>query len=66
MVLILYSQQRGVGKTTFFQKLGMSGEIKKKTGLNGLDVYTEFAGTLSKDEREFIVLIKYSKQPFTK
>ena len=58
VVLILYSQQRGVGKTTFFQKLGMSGEIKKKTGLNGLDVYTEFAGTLSKDERELATLME--------
>ena len=58
VVLILYSQQRGVGKTTFFQKLGMSGEIKKKTGLNGLDVYTEFAGCLSKDERELAALME--------
>ena len=36
----------------------MSGEIKKKTGLNGLDVYTEFAGSLSKDERELAALME--------
>ena len=58
VVLILYSQQRGVGKTTFFQKLGMSGEIKKKTGVNGLDIYTEFAGSLSKDDRELCLLME--------
>ena len=58
VVLILYSQQRGVGKTTFFQKLGMSGEIKKKTGVNGLDIYTEFAGSLSKDDRELAALME--------
>ena len=58
VVLILYSQQRGVGKTTFFQKLGMLGEIKKKTGVNGLDIYTEFAGSLSKDDRELCLLME--------
>lgn len=58
VVLILYSQQRGVGKTTFFQKLGMSGEIKKKTGVNGLDIYTEFAGSLAKDDRELALLME--------
>lgn len=58
VVLILYSQQRGVGKTTFFQKLGMSGDIKKKTGVNGLDIYTEFAGSLSKDDRELCLLME--------
>ncbi|MEN8858227.1 MAG: BT4734/BF3469 family protein [Flavobacteriaceae bacterium] len=58
VVLILYSQQRGVGKTTFFQKLGMFGEIKKKTGVNGLDIYSEFAGSLSKDDRELSALME--------
>lgn len=58
VVLILYSQQRGVGKSTFFQKLGMSGEIKKKTGVNGLDIYTEFAGAIAKDDRELALLME--------
>ena len=52
VVLILYSQKRGVGKSTFFQKLSMHGEIKMKTGVDGLDIYADFAGAVSKDERE--------------
>lgn len=52
VVLILYSQKRGVGKSTFFQKLSMHGEVKMKTGVNGLDIYADFAGAVSKDDRE--------------
>lgn len=60
VVLIFYSQQRGVGKTTFFQKLGMSGEIARKTGVSGLDIYSEFEGSITKDKRE-LDLLMYSK-----
>ena len=58
VVLILYSQQRGVGKTTFFQKLGMSGEIKKKTGVDGLDIYTDFSGSIANDQRELSLIME--------
>lgn len=58
VVLILYSQQRGVGKTTFFQKLGMSGEIKKKTGVEGLDIYTDFSGSIANEQRELSLIME--------
>ena len=58
VVLILFSKKRALGKTTFFQKLGMLGEIKKKSGINGLDIYSEFPGHLSRDERELKLLME--------
>ena len=32
VVFILYSQQRGFGKTEFFRKIGLIGAIEKATG----------------------------------
>lgn len=58
VVLILYSQMRGVGKSTFFRNLGMTGEIEKRTGIGDLDFYSEFAGELTKDSRELYILME--------
>ena len=53
VVFILYSQQRGFGKTEFFRKIGLIGAIEKATGISGTEIYAETAGDLPKDERNF-------------
>ena len=53
VVFILYSEQRGFGKTEFFRKLGLIGAIEKATGISGTEIYAETAGELPKDDRNF-------------
>ena len=53
VVFILYSQQRGFGKTEFFRKIGLIGAIEKATGVSGTEIYAETAGELPKDDRNF-------------
>ena len=53
VVFILYSEQRGFGKTEFFRKIGLMGAIEESTGLVGTEVYAETPGELPKDERNF-------------
>lgn len=53
VVFILYSEQRGFGKTEFFRKIGLMGAIEKSTGLVGTEIYAETTGELPKDERNF-------------
>ena len=53
VVFILYSEQRGFGKTEFFRKIGLMGAIEKSTGLVGTELYAETAGEMPKDERNF-------------
>jgi predicted P-loop ATPase len=53
VVFILYSQQRGFGKTEFFRKIGLIGAIEKATGVAGTEIYAETAGELPKDDRNF-------------
>ena len=53
VVFILYSQQRGFGKTEFFRKIGLIGAIEKATGISGTEIYAETAGELPKDDRNF-------------
>ena len=53
VVFILYSQQRGFGKTEFFRKIGLIGAIEKATGISGTEIYAETAGDLPKDDRNF-------------
>ena len=53
VVFILYSEQRGFGKTEFFRKIGLMGAIEKSTGLVGTEMYAETTGELPKDERNF-------------
>ena len=53
VVFILYSEQRGFGKTEFFRKIGLMGAIEKSTGLVGTEIYAETAGEMPKDERNF-------------
>lgn len=58
VVLILYSQIRGVGKSTFFRNLGMSGQVEKIIGIKGLDFYSEFAGNLTEDKKELYLIME--------
>ena len=53
VVFILYSEQRGFGKTEFFRKIGLIGAIEKATGVSGTEIYAETAGELPKDDRNF-------------
>jgi|CoawatStandDraft_6_1074263.scaffolds.fasta_scaffold39257_1 predicted P-loop ATPase len=53
VVFILYSEQRGFGKTEFFRKIGLMGAIEDSTGLVGTEIYAETTGELPKDERNF-------------
>ena len=53
VVFILYSEQRGFGKTEFFRKIGLIGAIEKATGISGTEIYAETAGDLPKDDRSF-------------
>ena len=55
VVFILYSEQRGFGKTEFFRKIGLMGAIEKSTGLVGTEIYAEAFGELPKDERNLII-----------
>ena len=43
VVFILYSEQRGFGKTEFFRKIGLIGAIEKATGISGTEIYAETA-----------------------
>ena len=58
VILIFYSKETGTGKTTFFEKLGMKGRIRERTSYRGLDIYSNFAGQISKDERELGILLE--------
>ncbi|PWH10161.1 hypothetical protein DEJ39_07645 [Bacteroidetes bacterium SCGC AAA795-G10] len=53
VVFILFSEQRGFGKTEFFRKIGLIGAIEKATGVAGTEIYAETAGELPKDDRNF-------------
>ena len=53
VVFILFSEQRGFGKTEFFRKIGLSGAIEEATGIAGTEIYAETAGELPKDDRNF-------------
>ena len=53
VVFILFSEQRGFGKTEFFRKIGLIGAIEKATGVTGTEIYAETAGELPKDDRNF-------------
>lgn len=58
VVLIFYSKDTGTGKTTFFEKLGMKGRIRERTHIRGLDVYSNFVGKISEDQRELGILLE--------
>ena len=53
VVFILFSEQRGFGKTEFFRKIGLIGAIEMATGVSGTEIYAETAGELPKDDRNF-------------
>lgn len=42
VAMILSSQKRGTGKTSFFRRFFLDGFIKENTGLSDLEVYSEF------------------------
>jgi len=51
VALILHSHARGLGKTEFFRKLGLSGHFETLTSLNAAEVYGELSGSFGDDER---------------
>lgn len=51
VALIFFSHQRGLGKTEFFRKLGLSNYFEDLTKIPGFEVYGELSGGLGKDER---------------
>jgi L-rhamnose mutarotase len=55
VVFILCSEKRGIGKTVFFRRLGMSGEIAKTIGVLGAEIYAESPGEIPKDDRNFAI-----------
>ena len=55
VVFILCSEKRGLGKTEFFRKLGLSGKIEEAIGISGVEIYAETPGEIPKDERNFTI-----------
>lgn len=51
VALIFFSHKRGLGKTEFFRKLGLSNYFEELTKIPGFEIYSELAGGLGKDER---------------
>jgi hypothetical protein len=51
--LILYSQKRGTGKTSFLRMLGMDGKIEEWTGIEGLEIYCQYAERPGQDKDDF-------------
>jgi hypothetical protein len=53
VALILHSQARGTGKTSFLRMLGMDGKIEEWTGIEGLEIYCQYAERPSHDKDDF-------------
>ena len=53
VVAILVNEQKGTGKSTFWKKLGLSGVVKKTTGITGAEFYCETQGDLPSDKMQF-------------
>ena len=51
VALILHSHAKGLGKTEFFRKLGLSGYFQELTSIQGTEVYGELSGSFGDDER---------------
>ena len=60
VVLVLFSHQRGLGKTEFFRKLGLSNYFEDLTGIDGFEIYSEVEGHLGTDERRIQLMLANS------
>ena len=54
---IIYSDEREIGKSTSLRWLGLSGRLLKAIPKLGQDVYLEVEGGLTKDDREFKLML---------
>ena len=60
VVLVLFSHERGLGKTEFFRKLGLSNYFEDLTQIEGFEVYSEVEGHLGSDERRIQLMLANS------
>jgi len=51
--LILYSQERNSGKSSFLRQLGMQNKIQEWTGIKGLEIYAEYPDKPGRDSDDF-------------
>lgn len=60
VVFVLFSQERGRGKTEFFRKLGLSGAIEELMGIEGFEVYSELSANNNDDKRGYKIMLTNS------
>ena len=53
VALILYSQERNSGKSSFLRQLGMQNKIHEWTGIKGLEIYAEYPDKPGRDSDDF-------------
>ena len=53
VALILFSQERNSGKSSFLRQLGMQNKIYEWTGIKGLEIYTEYPDKPGRDNDDF-------------
>ena len=53
VALILYSQERNSGKSSFLRQIGMQNKIHEWTGIKGLEIYTEYPDKPGRDSDDF-------------
>ena len=53
VALILYSQERNSGKSSFLRQLGMQNKIYEWTGIKGLEIYAEYPDKPGRDSDDF-------------
>lgn len=58
VALIFFSHARGLGKTAFFRKLGLSSFFEELTKIPGFEIYAELTGDLGVDERRISLLLE--------
>jgi hypothetical protein len=60
VVFVLYSQERGRGKTEFFRKLGLSGAMEELMNIEGFEVYSELSANNNDDKRGYKIMLTNS------
>jgi hypothetical protein len=53
VALILYSQERNSGKSSFLRQIGMQNKIHEWTGIKGLEIYAEYPDKPGRDSDDF-------------
>ena len=53
VALVLFSQERNSGKSSFLRQLGMQNKIYEWTGIKGLEIYTEYPDKPGRDTDDF-------------